>query len=462
MDSKQRGNDMKLKNKHILVVGMAASGLEAAKYLSLHEAKVTICDSKEASELGDAIKKLDGIDVEISTGGNPESAVGFEMVVLSPGVPTDLPFIEEAKAKGIDVVGELELSGAVSPGKIIAITGTNGKTTTTALTGEIFKNAGKDVRVVGNIGIPVLSVSDSTDENSYLITEVSSFQLESIKKYRPVTAAILNITPDHLNRHGSMEAYVEAKKRIFMNMKTGQIVLNYDNMATREIGEKIQNNGLETIYFSVKRELEDGVCVEKEEILINRSGLKKRVCRTDDILIPGSHNVENALAAIAIADCHGIDIEIIKKSLMAFEGIEHRMEFVDEVKGVKYYNDSKGTNPDASIKAIEAFNEQIVLIAGGMDKGSDFSEFIGSFNGKVKEMIVLGETAEKMIAAAHKKGFSEIYRVENMNDAVKRAYEISRNGDCVLLSPACASWDMYKSYEYRGRDFKDRVRELRG
>ncbi|HKL09904.1 MAG TPA: UDP-N-acetylmuramoyl-L-alanine--D-glutamate ligase, partial [Clostridia bacterium] len=379
-----------------------------------------------------------------------------------PGVPTDLPFIEEAKAKGIDVVGELELSGAVSPGKIIAITGTNGKTTTTALTGEIFKNAGKDVRVVGNIGIPVLSVSDSTDENSYLITEVSSFQLESIKKYRPVTAAILNITPDHLNRHGSMEAYVEAKKRIFMNMKTGQIVLNYDNMATREIGEKIQNNGLETIYFSVKRELEDGVCVEKEEILINRSGLKKRVCRTDDILIPGSHNVENALAAIAIADCHGIDIEIIKKSLMAFEGIEHRMEFVDEVKGVKYYNDSKGTNPDASIKAIEAFNEQIVLIAGGMDKGSDFSEFIGSFNGKVKEMIVLGETAEKMIAAAHKKGFSEIYRVENMNDAVKRAYEISRNGDCVLLSPACASWDMYKSYEYRGRDFKDRVRELRG
>jgi len=452
---------MKLKNKRILVVGMAASGLEAAKYLSLHEAKVTICDSKEASELSDAIKKLDGIDVEISTGGNPESADGYEMVVLSPGVPMDLPFIKDAKAKGIQVIGELELSGAVSAGKIIAITGTNGKTTTTALTGEIFKNAGKDVRVIGNIGIPAVSVSDSTDENSYLITEVSSFQLESIENYRPVTAAILNITPDHLNRHGSMEAYVEAKKRIFMNMKTGQIILNYDNAATRKMGEEIRNDGLETIYFSAREELQEGVCVSKEKISINRSGLKRTVCGTEEIFIPGKHNIENALAAVAIADCHGIDVEIIRHSLMAFEGVEHRIEFVDEIKGVKYYNDSKGTNPDAAIKAIEAFEGPIVLIAGGMDKGSDFSDFIESFNGKIKEMIVLGETAEKIIAAAQKKGFHEICKVENMEDAVKRAYEIAEKGDCVLLSPACASWDMYRSYEYRGRDFKGRVRELR-
>ena len=452
---------MNIKNKRILVVGMAASGLEAAKYLSHHEAKVVICDSKKASELDDALIQLDGIDVDILTGGNPESADGFDMLVLSPGVPTDLPFIEEAKANGIDVIGELELSGAASSGKIIAITGTNGKTTTTALTGEIFKNAGKDVRVIGNIGLPAISVSDSTNKNSYLITEVSSFQLESIKNYRPSTAAILNITPDHLNRHGSMEAYVEAKKRIFMNMKSGHIVLNYDNKVTREIGENVLNEGLETIYFSAREELKEGVCVSKEQIIINRSGLKKRVCGTDEIFIPGRHNVENVLAAVAIADCHKIDIEIIKQSLMAFKGVEHRIEFVDEINGAKYYNDSKGTNTDASIKAIEALNGPIVLIAGGMDKGSDYSEFIESFNGKIKEMIVLGETAEKIIACAQNKDFFNITKAYDMKAAVKRAYEIVEKGDCVLLSPACASWDMYKSYEYRGWDFKDRVRELR-
>jgi len=452
---------MKLKDKRILVVGMAASGLEAAKYLSLHEAKVTICDTKEANELDDAVKQLDGIDVEIAMGGNPETADGFEMIVLSPGVPTDLPFIEEAKSKGIEVIGELELSGAVTSGKIIAITGTNGKTTTTVLTGEIFKNAGKDVRVIGNIGVPAVSVSDSTDENSYLITEVSSFQLESIKNYRPASAAILNITPDHLNRHGSMEAYVEAKKHIYMNMKTGQIVLNYDNPLTREIGENIRNDGLEKIYFSARGEIQEGVCVSKEKILINRSGLKKTVCGIGEIFITGRHNVENALAAVAIADCHGIDVEIIRQSLMDFKGVEHRMEFVDEIKGVKYYNDSKGTNPDSAIKAIETLKGPIVLIAGGMDKGSDFSEFIESFKGKIKEMIVLGETAEKIIADAQKKGFYSIYKVKDMENAVKRAHKIAEHGDCVLLSPACASWDMYKSYEYRGRDFKDRVRELR-
>ncbi len=452
---------MKLKNKRVMVVGMALSGLEAAKYLTKHEAMVTIFDSKEESELREAIDYLENIDVKVETGGNPESAEGFDLIVLSPGVSTELPFIKEAKANGVEVIGELELAGAVSHGKVIAITGTNGKTTTTALTGEIFKKAGKDVHIVGNIGIPAISVSDLTNEESYLITEVSSFQLESIKSYKPATATILNITPDHLNRHGSMDAYIDAKKRVFMNMIDGQIVLNYDNDITREIGKNMEATGLEIIFFSTSEELGNGVYVSNGEICINRFGLKRTVCRTDEIFIPGRHNLENVLAAVAIADCHGIAMKTIRESLVTFEGVEHRIEFVDEIRGVKYYNDSKGTNTDASIKAIEAFEGPIILIAGGMDKGSDFSKFIESFNMKVKEMIVLGETKEKIIEAAAENGFHDIFRVEDMESAVRRANVVAEKGDCVLLSPACASWDMYKSYEYRGRDFKDRVRELR-
>ncbi|MBK5251210.1 MAG: UDP-N-acetylmuramoyl-L-alanine--D-glutamate ligase [Peptostreptococcaceae bacterium] len=452
---------MKLKDKRVMVVGMALSGLEAAKYLLHHEAKVSIFDSKEESELKEAVDYLENIDVKVETGGNPESAEGFDLIVLSPGVSTELPFIKEAIASGVEVIGELELAGAVSRGKVIAITGTNGKTTTTALTGEIFKKAGKDVHVLGNIGIPAIIVSDLTNEESYLITEVSSFQLESIKSYKPATAAILNITPDHLNRHGSMDAYIAAKKRIFMNMIDGQIILNYDNDITRRIGKNIEVKGLEIIFFSTSEELENGVYVSNGEICINRFGLKKTVCRTDEIFIPGRHNLENALAAAAIADCHGIAMKTIRESLMTFEGVEHRIEFVEEIRGVKYYNDSKGTNPDASIKAIEAFDGPIVLIAGGMDKGSDFSMLIESFNMKVKEMIVLGETKEKIIAAAAENGFHDIFRVEDMESAVRRANAVAEKGDCVLLSPACASWDMYKSYEYRGKDFKDRVKELR-
>ncbi len=452
---------MNLKNKRVMVIGMALSGLEAGKYLSHHGAIVTIFDSKEESELKEALDYLDNIDIKVETGLNPESAEGFDLIVLSPGVPTNLSFIKKAVANGVEVIGELELAGAVSKGRVIAITGTNGKTTTTALTGEIFKKAGKDVRVVGNIGIPAISVSELTNKESYLITEVSSFQLESIKNYKPVTAAILNITPDHLNRHGSMDSYIDAKKRIFMNMNDGQIVLNYDNDITRRIGENIKAKGLEIIFFSTSKELENGVYVSNGEICINRFKSKKIVCRTDEIFIPGRHNLENALAAAAIADCHGIAVKTIRESLITFEGVEHRIEFVDEIRGVKYYNDSKGTNPDASIKAIEAFDGPIVLIAGGMDKGSDFSMLIESFNMKVKEMIVLGETKEKIIAAAEKKGFHDIFRVEDMKSAVIRASAIAKKGDCVLLSPACASWDMYKSYEYRGKDFKDRVKELR-
>jgi UDP-N-acetylmuramoylalanine--D-glutamate ligase len=452
---------MKLKNKRVMVVGMALSGLEAVKYLTNHEAIVTIFDSKEESELKEAVDYLENINVKVETGGNPKSAEGFDLIVLSPGVPTDLSFIKDAAANGVEVIGELELAGAVSRGKIIAITGTNGKTTTTALTGEIFKKAGKDVRIVGNIGIPAISVSELTNEESYLITEVSSFQLESIKSYKPVTAAILNITPDHLNRHGSMDAYIDAKKRVFMNMIDGQIVLNYDNDITRKIGENIEEKGLEIIFFSTSKELENGVYASNGEICINRFGSKRTVCRTDEIFIPGRHNLENALAAVAIADCHGIAMKTMRESLMTFEGVEHRIEFVEEIRGVKYYNDSKGTNPDASIKAIEAFDGPIVLIAGGMDKGSDFSKLIQAFNMKIKEMIVLGETKEKIITAAAENGFHDIFRVDDMESAVRRANAVAEKGDCVLLSPACASWDMYKSYEYRGRDFKDRVRELR-
>lgn len=452
---------MKIESKRVMVVGMALSGVEAAKYLSKHGAMVTLCDKKEDEALGPEMLELKGLDIQVKTGGNPESVEGYELLVLSPGVPTDLPFIKDAREKGIEVIGELELAYHASSGKHIAITGTNGKTTTTALTGEIFKNAGRKTFVVGNIGIPAISVSDLSDENTYHVTEVSSFQLETIRDYRPDTAAILNVTPDHLNRHGSLGNYIEAKKRIFMNMNRGQIVLNYDNETTRRIGEEINCDALEVLYFSAAGPLAEGVFVKDGWIVVGKGGKERNICRTKDIFIPGRHNLENALAAAAISACHGIEPEIIKRSLMSFEGVEHRIEFVQEIRGVKYYNDSKGTNPDASMKAIEAFDCPIVLIAGGMDKGSDFKSFIDSFKGQVKEMILLGETSEQLRRTALKAGFQKTFMVKDMASAVLRARQTAEEGDCVLLSPACASWDMYKSYEHRGRDFKECVRKLR-
>ncbi|RKD27670.1 UDP-N-acetylmuramoylalanine--D-glutamate ligase [Caminicella sporogenes DSM 14501] len=451
---------MDLKDKKVLVVGMAKSGIHTVKILNKLGAKITVNDIKKENELGEILSEIKNICSDFILGKHPENIDKFDLIILSPGVPTDIEFVKRAKEKKIPIIGELELAYRLSKGKYIAITGTNGKTTTTALTGEIFKSAGFETFIVGNIGIAAISKALETDENSVLVTEVSSFQLETIKDFKPKISAILNITPDHLNRHKTMENYIEAKTRIFMNQNSSDdiVVLNYDNIETRNLSKKVK---CKTVFFSRREKLDEGVFVENEYIVVKLDGNEEYICKVDEIYIPGNHNLENALAAVAISYSYGIKKEIMQKILREFKGVEHRLEFVDEIDGIKFYNDSKGTNPDASIKAIEALKGPLVLIAGGMDKGSSFDEFIDSFKGKVKTLILLGETSNKIKETAIKKGFNNIFLVNNMQEAVTRAFNEAQKNDIVLLSPACASWDMYKNFEYRGRHFKDCVYNLR-
>ncbi|WIF94753.1 UDP-N-acetylmuramoyl-L-alanine--D-glutamate ligase [Caminicella sporogenes] len=451
---------MDLKDKKVLVVGMAKSGIHTVKILNKLGAKITVNDIKKENELKKILNEIKTIDCNFILGKHPENIDKFDLIILSPGVPTDIEFVKRAKEKKIPIIGELELAYRLSKGKYIAITGTNGKTTTTALTGEIFKSAGFETFIVGNIGIAAISKALETDENSVLVTEVSSFQLETIKDFKPKISAILNITPDHLNRHKTMENYIEAKTRIFMNQNSSDdiVVLNYDNIETRNLSKKVK---CKTVFFSRREKLDEGVFVENEYIVVKLDGNEEYICKVDEIYIPGNHNLENALAAVAISYSYGIKKEIMQKILREFKGVEHRLEFVDEIDGIKFYNDSKGTNPDASIKAIEALKGPLVLIAGGMDKGSSFDEFIDSFKEKVKTLILLGETSNKIKETAIKKGFNNIFLVNNMQEAVTRAFNEAQKNDTVLLSPACASWDMYKNFEYRGRHFKDCVYNLR-
>lgn len=450
---------MNLKNKKVLVVGMAKSGIPTVKALHKLGAKITINDIKSREELKEILTEIEMLCDDFILGLHPNDIKKFDLIVLSPGVPTDLKFIKEAKIYDIPLIGELELAYRLSKGKYIAITGTNGKTTTTALTGEIFKKAGLETYVVGNIGLPAISKAFDTTDSSILVTEVSSFQLETIDKFKPKISAVLNITPDHLNRHKTMKNYIDAKARIFINQdEDDMVILNYDNIETRNLSKRAN---CKIVFFSRKEKLTNGVYVDNEYIVVALNGSKDYICKVKDIYMPGSHNLENALAAVAIAYNFGIKKEIIKDILKSFKGVEHRIEFVAEIDNIKFYNDSKGTNPDASIKAVEALNGPLLVIAGGMDKGSTFDKFIDSFNGKVKCLILLGETANKIKETAIRKNFHNVILVNNMEEAVNTAFAEAESNDTVLLSPACASWDMYKSFEYRGKHFKDCVNKLR-
>ncbi|MCT4605362.1 MAG: UDP-N-acetylmuramoyl-L-alanine--D-glutamate ligase [Marinisporobacter sp.] len=451
---------MILEDKNVLVVGLGRSGIPTVETLLSLGAKVTVNDMKSKDALKDILKDLDVDQIELILGEHPTNLSEFHIMVLSPGVPTDLPFIKKAKKMEILVIGELELAYRLCKGKFIAITGTNGKTTTTALTGEIFKRAQRETYVVGNIGVAAVSKALEASEEAIMITEVSSFQLESTIAFKPKISAILNITPDHLNRHKTMENYIKAKANVFKNQgKEDYVVLNVDNELASNLKQDVKAN---VIPFSRKIALEKGVYVADGSIVVKNDEKEERICLVGDLKIPGKHNLENALAAIAISYFAGIDPHVIGDALKNFMGVEHRIEFVDEVKGVRFINDSKGTNPNAAIKAIEAMKTPIVLLAGGMDKGSDFKEFIHAFNEKVKELILIGETAQKIKKTAEENGFYSCTIVENLEKAVKIAAEVSKTGDTVLLSPACASWDMYPSFEVRGNHFKECVKMLRG
>ncbi len=378
-----------------------------------------------------------------------------KLLVLSPGVPADTPFVESFRERGIPVWGEIELAYQREQGHVIAITGTNGKTTTTTLVGEIMKRHFETSFVMGNIGYPYTDIAERTTKHSVTVGEISSFQLETIESFHPRVSAILNITPDHLNRHHTMENYIAAKNNITRNQgKDDFCILNYDNEETRKLGGICP---AKVLYFSSRQELKEGAFLRGEQICLARDEKTEELMNIHDMKLVGLCNVENVMAAILISEAMGIPWEEYLEVIRQFKAVEHRIEFVEEVRGVAYYNDSKGTNPDAAIQAIRAMSRPTILIGGGYDKGSTYDEWIEAFAGKVKLLVLIGQTKEKIAACARAHGFEDIIFAEAFEDAFRCCVEHAGPGDAVLLSPACASWGMFPNYEERGRIFKESV-----
>ena len=451
---------MDVNHKKVLVFGAGKSGIGAAGLLSGQGAEVILYDGNTGLD-PEKLKEQLGRDgrTEVILGELTEPVLdSLAMAVLSPGVPTDLPVVQKIREKGADVIGEIELAYQSGKGDVLAITGTNGKTTTTSLLGEIMQKAREEVYVVGNIGNPYTAVAGEMTEKAVTVAEVSSFQLETIRSFRPKVSAILNITPDHLNRHHTMEAYIEAKENIAKNQTEEDCcILNYEDPVTREFGKKLRPK---VLYFSSRHRLEEGIFLENGSIMIRMSGTEEALCHVDELQILGTHNYENVMAAAGMAYVYGVPTDVIRAGVLAFRGVEHRIEYVAEKNGVVYYNDSKGTNPDAAIKGIQAMNRPTVLIGGGYDKDSEYTEWIRSFDGKVKTLILLGETKEKIARDARACGFTSYRFADSFEEAVQMAVEEALPGEAVLLSPACASWDMFPSYEVRGEKFKEIVNSL--
>lgn len=450
---------MEVAKKNVLVFGSGISGIGAAGLLEEQGALVTLYDGNEKLQK-ETVREQLGPDskVKIVLGAFPEALLEvLELVIISPGVPTDLPVVNQMREAKIPVIGEIELAYELGKGGVLAITGTNGKTTTTALLGQIMEDAKDSVFVVGNIGNPYTAIVNQTREDSVVVAEMSSFQLESIVTFRPKVSAILNLTPDHLNRHHTMEAYIKAKMNIAVNQTRDDVcVLNYEEETLRKFGEEIK---AEVLYFSSQRKLEKGIYLDEGSI-IYKNPTECVVCHVDELKLLGTHNYENIMAAVAMAAAYGVPMESIRKSIRAFAGVEHRIEFVAEKRGVAYYNDSKGTNPDAAIKGIQAMNRPTVLIGGGYDKNSSYKEWIESFDGKVKQLILLGATKEKIAKEARECGFTDITMADTFEEAVLASVGFAKEGDAVLLSPACASWGMFRNYEERGDKFKEIVNSL--
>ena len=450
---------MDLANKKVLIIGMARSGLAAADTLARQGAFVSLYDQKPKENLLEELKTLSGLNIDFYLGGQePEvSKENFDLVVTSPGVPLSVTPIAKAYEQGLPVWSELELAYTMTDSPIVAITGTNGKTTTTALIGDILEKTGKKVKITGNIGIPLIKEVIKTDNSTYLAVEASSFQLETIHSFRPKVAVFLNITPDHLDRHGTMENYICAKGNIFIN-QTDQdyAVLNYDDDTARSFAPKVKSK---VIFFSRKHKLEQGVFLEDGIIYANLNIKKEKIIECEKIKIKGDHNLENAMAAIAVALVLELDRDGLSHSLNTFPGVPHRLEVVDEIAGVLYVNDSKGTNPEATIKALEAYMDRdIVLIAGGMDKKSSFKDLAQNVVKLNAKVVVFGETADIIRNTMLDAGITECFKVNDLEKAVKLSKNIASIGGVVLLSPACASWDMYKSYEERGDHFRRLVK----
>lgn len=448
---------MDFKNKAIAVIGLGKTGIAVVNFFVDQKSKVTGFEDGERSKFSkEELSLMETWGVNLCFGEDSWPSIDFDLAVISPGVPTTHPIAKALSEKHTPLIGEVELAYETIAGIYYGITGTNGKTTTTALVGALFEAAHKPHFVVGNIGTPAISIYGKTDVETPIIMEISSFQSETLKTFRPTIMAVTNLSEDHLNRHGTFEAYIEAKANSFRNQKeTDYLILNRECHHTWLLREKTKGC---VVPFSVKRMLDFGVFIQSDYVVVkDKVGEVIPIIHKKELKIPGEHNLENVLTAVGIAYFAGLPVDAIRKGLATFLGVPHRIEWVGEKRGVKFYNDSKGTNPEASIKAIEALgtNHNLLLIAGGISKDSDFTEFIKSFKGKVKKVALLGETSELIMKTGIENGFNQFVKCDTMKACVKALYEAGTSNDIILLSPGCASWDMYASYEERGDDFKD-------
>jgi len=452
--------NMELRGKKVLVIGAARSGLAAGNFFSIHGANVYLNDLKNEEELPkDIIKSLNKIGVKLILGEHVTiEKLMPEIIIVSPGVPLSIQPLIEARKRGIPIWSEMELAAQNTRASMVAVTGTNGKTTTTELLGIIFADSGRNTFVGGNIGVPFISKAEDLLAGDVAVLETSSFQLETIQKFKPHIALILNITPDHIDRHGTFIEYINAKAKIFVNQdKNDWLILNWDDLETRKLADKAKSN---VLFFSRRHNLKEGFCVENGFIVAKIGRKVVRILEEKDLLIKGGHNTENALAAVAAAWTMGVSVESMAKSLKTFPGVPHRLENVLTYKGVKYINDSKGTNPDASIKALDAYEKPIILIAGGKSKGSDFLPFAEKIKEKVKDLILIGQASDEIEKAVKQVGYSRYHKASGFQEAVTKASFLAIAGDIVLLSPACASFDMFDNFEHRGDVFKELVNNL--
>jgi UDP-N-acetylmuramoylalanine--D-glutamate ligase len=447
---------MELKDKRVLVVGLGKSGVASALFLKAHGARVTVSDTKSGDELRNEIPVLLDHGITVETGGHGERTFrGQDLIVVSPGVPVDAPLLVQARSLGEAVIGEIELASQFLPGPIVAITGSNGKTTTTTLTGEILAAAGMPALVGGNIGTPAIALAERAKTDTVIVLEVSSFQLETIQTFRPKVAVVLNVTPDHLDRHRTLEVYLDAKARIFENQRGEDFaVLNADDPICTTMAARTR---AQLFWFSRQKEVQQGAWLRDGNILFRNGSQQREVMLVSEIPLKGAHNLENVLAAVCASALMGCAPEKIRQTVMDFKAVEHRLEFVTTIRGVDYYNDSKATNVDATIKALESFPSHIHLILGGKDKGSDYTVLNDLLRQRVKRVYTIGAAATKIESQI--KGV-EVVHAETLDNALRKANAVAQPGDVVLLAPACASFDQFKSYEHRGRVFKEIVRGL--
>jgi UDP-N-acetylmuramoylalanine--D-glutamate ligase len=448
---------MDLQDKRVLVVGLGKSGVASALFLKSHGARVTVSDTKPPDQLKDEIPILLDNGIAVETGGHGERTFqGQDLIVVSPGVPVDAPPLVQARALGEKVIGEIELAAQAFPGSIIGITGSNGKTTTTTLAGEIVAGADLPTVVGGNIGTPAISLVEGATRDTVAVLEISSFQLETIQTLRCHIAVVLNVTPDHLDRHHTFAAYTDAKARIFENQHGDDFaVLNADDRTCVEMAARTK---AQIFWFSRKKEVNRGAYVEDGRILYRDASGQREVLLVSEITLKGAHNVENVLAAVCIGLLMGGQPGQVRKAVREFRAVEHRLQHVATIRGVEYYNDSKATNVDATIKAIESFPANVHLILGGKDKGSDYTVLNDLLRARVKRVYTIGSAAAKIESQI--KGSTAIVHSETLENAVRRAAEGAQTGDVVLLAPACASFDQFRSYEHRGRVFKEVVSEI--